>query len=74
MSQTYTEGFTISTAGTSAGCMALLNATGTTATAVVVPWRNAPGVTCSVSLAPGDVLPLKVREVKSSTQTLTGLL
>lgn len=74
MSQTYTEGFTIPTTGTSAGCMALLNATTTAATAVVVPWRNAPGVTCGISLAAGEVLPLKVREVKSSTQVLTGLL
>jgi hypothetical protein len=74
MSQTYTEGFTIPVTGTSAGCMALLNATTTTATAIVVPWRNAAGATCSVSLAPGEPLPLKVREVKSSTQILTGLL
>lgn len=73
MSQTYTEAFTIPTAGTSAGCMALLNATGTTATAVVVPFRNTSGTTCGVSLAPGVVLPIKVREVKSSTQILTGL-
>lgn len=73
MSQTYTEAFTIGTSGSSAGCMALLNATTTTATAVVVPWRNSSGVTCSVSLAPGEILPLKVREVKSSTQVLTGL-
>ena len=74
MSQTYTQGFTIPITGSSAGCMALLNATTTSATAVVIPWRNATGVTCSISLAPGEVLPLKIREVKSSTQILTGLL
>ena len=73
MSQTYTEAFTIGTAGTSSGCMALMNATSTPATAVVVPFRNTTGVTCGVSLAPGVILPIKVREVKSSTQVLTGL-
>lgn len=74
MSQTYTQGFTIPITGSSSGCMALLNATTTDATAVVIPWRNATGVTCAISLAPGEVLPLKIREVKSSTQILTGLL
>lgn len=73
MSQTYTEGFTITTAGTSAGCSALLNATTTAATAIIVPWRNVSGATCSVSLAAGQILPIKTREVKSSTQNLTGL-
>jgi len=74
MSQTYTEAFTISTAGTSAGCMALLNATSSAGTAVIVPWRNAAtGTTCAVSLAPGVILPIKTKEVKSSNVILTGL-
>ncbi len=78
MSQTYTEAFTISTAGTSAGCMALHNPTGSTVLATVVPWRNrnnggSGGVTAAVAIGPGEILPLKVREVKSgATNTLIG--
>lgn len=74
MSQTYTEAFTIPTGGLSAGCMALLNATSAAGTAVIVPWRNAAtGATCAVSLAPGVILPIKTKEVKSSTVIITGL-
>lgn len=73
MSQTYTEGFTIPTSGLTGGCSALLNATATTATAVVVPWRSTSGGTCNISLSPGTILPMKVRRVVSSTQELTGL-
>lgn len=74
MSQTYTEAFTIGTAGTSSGCMALHNPTGSPVTAVVVPWRfsgnGSPtpvGATCAVAVAAGGILPLKVREVKSTS-------
>ena len=72
MSQTYTEAFTISTAGSSAGCMALHNPTGSSVTAVVVPWRfngngGAGGATCAVAVPAGGILPLKVREIKSTS-------
>ena len=73
MSQTYTEAFTIGTTGTSGGCMALHNPTATTVTAVVVPWRNTTGVTAAIAVPAGGILPLKVREVKStSTGGLVG--
>jgi hypothetical protein len=65
MSQTYTYAFSIPTSGTSSGCMALHNSTGSPITAVVVPWVNLSGATAPVAIPAGGILPLKVREVKS---------
>ena len=74
MSQTYTDAIVIGTAGTSAGCMALHNSTTSPITAVVVPWRNnLTGLTLTVAIPAGGILPLKVREVKSTTAGLVGL-
>lgn len=70
----YSEAFRIPTAGVSFAGMALHNPTTGTATAVIVPFRNAGGATFPVALQAGQVLEIKFREVKSAGVTLTGLL
>lgn len=72
MSQTYTEAFSIPAAGSSYGCMALHNATGSTIIASVVPWRyngngGVGGPTAGVAVPAGGIVPLKVREIKSTS-------
>jgi hypothetical protein len=72
MSQTYTEAFAIGS-GSSLGCMAIHNSTGSLITATVVPFRNSGngsqspvGATCAIAVAAGDILPLKVREIRTT--------
>lgn len=69
----YTDAFTIPTAGISFAGMAIHNPTSSTATAVVVPFRRDNGATFPVALQAGQVLELKFREVKSASVALVGL-
>jgi hypothetical protein len=69
MSQTYTISYAIPTGGMSGGCMALHNSTASNITAIIVPFHNPAGATASVLVVPGDVLPIRSREIKSASST-----
>lgn len=71
MDRQYTESFTIPTGGWTGGANAILNSTLNGVTADIRLWRDS-GDPRRVSLAPGQILPLKVRFVQC-TVNLTGL-
>ena len=72
MNMTFTESFTIPTGGWTGGASGLLNGTTAGITAAVRLWRDNPATAArTISLAPGEILPVKVRHVTHSS-TVTG--
>lgn len=72
MDRQYTESFTIPTGGWTGGANGLLNGTTTGITADVRLWRDDSTTAARrISLAPGEILPIKVRYV-SHNGTVTG--
>ena len=73
MNMTYTESFTIPTGGWTGGASGLLNGTTTGITADVRLWRDNPTTALRrISLAPGEILPVKVRHVTHNASAMTG--
>lgn len=70
MDRQYTESFTINAGGWTGGANAILNSTTSGVTAGIRLWRDS-GDPRQISLAPGQILPLKVRHVQCGV-TLTG--
>jgi hypothetical protein len=72
MDREYTESFTIPTGGWTGGAMGIMNGTTGGITADVRLWRDdATTAPRRISLAPGQILPLKVRFI-SHNSTITG--
>lgn len=72
MDREYTQSFTIPSGGWTGGAMGIMNPTTSGATAGVRLWRDDPTTAPrQISLAAGQILPLKVRFVQSGI-TLTG--
>lgn len=72
MDRQYTESFTIPTGGWTGGASAILNGTTAGITADVRLWRDDSATAARrISLAPGQILPIKVRYV-SHAGTVTG--
>jgi hypothetical protein len=72
MDRQYTESFSIPTGGWTGGASGLLNGTASGITADIRLWRDDPTTAPRrVSLAAGEILPVKVRYV-SHNSTVTG--
>lgn len=72
MDRQFTESFNIPTGGWTGGASGLLNGTTAGITADVRLWRDDSSTTARrISLAPGQILPIKVRFV-SHNSTVTG--
>jgi len=72
MDREYTQSFSIPSGGWTGGAMGIMNATTSPITATVRLWRDDPTTAArTISLAAGQILPLKVRFVNHSS-TVTG--
>jgi hypothetical protein len=72
MNMQYTESFNIPTGGWTGGASGILNGTTAGITADIRLWRdNSATAARRVSLAPGEILPVKVRYVNHNS-TVTG--
>lgn len=73
MDRQYSESFSIPTGGWTGGASGLLNATTSPIICTVRLWRDDPTTAArTISLAPGEILPIKVKFVNHSS-TVTGL-
>lgn len=71
MDRQYTESFTIPTGGWTGGASGLLNGTTSSITATVRLWRDDPSTAArTISLAPGQILPVKVKFVNHSSTVI----
>jgi hypothetical protein len=72
MNMTFTESFNIPTGGWTGGASGILNGTTAGITADVRLWRDSSATTPRrISLAPGEILPVKIRYI-SHNSTVTG--
>ena len=72
MNMQYTESFSIGTGGWTGGASGILNGTTAGITADIRLWRdNSATAPRRVSLAPGEILPVKVRYINHNS-TVTG--
>lgn len=69
MDRQYTESFAIPTGGWTGGAQGILNPSPTTGvTCAVRLWRDDPTTAArTISLAPGQILPIKVKFVSTAT-------
>ncbi len=72
MNMTFTESFNIPQGGWTGGASGILNGTTAGITADVRLWRDSSATTPRrISLAPGEILPVKIRYINHSS-TVTG--